>query len=441
MRQRLVNAAVALAALVLTIVALEAVARVAESRVANDGTSLADYSEYDPVLGWRKRPGARLVFRRREYAVDFALNSHGLRDPERGYEAPRGTMRVLALGDSFVEGYGVPLEQTVTQVLEASLRGRGCPVQVVNGATAGYSTDQEYLFYRTEGVRYSPRVVVLFFYYNDILYNERQLYMGNEPKPVFVFRGGRLELYRSPVPRPSPTPAPEETAGATVHAESRSALVRWIQERLWFGAPGAYNALGRMGLWPPNRPRGARLEVRVYQRRRITEIEGAWEKTAGLLAELAHEAASHEARFLVAYVPNRMEVNDRAWQLTRERDGMDDDGWDRGLVARRLEEIGRVLHLPVLDLTPALRRADHGLLGGPYYTYDGHWNARGHRVAAEEVDRFLREQAWLPCATLSSSHGSPGLLTWATTATAPANTLRSSHPSTSGPSGGRAAAR
>jgi hypothetical protein len=88
-------------------------------------------------------------------------------------------------------------------------------------------------------------------------------------------------------------------------------------------------------------------------------------------------------------------VNDRAWRLTRERDGMDDQGWDRGLVARRLEEIGRVLGLPVLDLTPALRRADRGLLGGPYYIYDGHWNARGHRVAAEEVERFLREQAWL----------------------------------------------
>jgi lysophospholipase L1-like esterase len=391
-----VNAAVALAALALTVLAMEAVARVAQRRVAADGTTLADYTEYDPLLGWRKRPGARLAFRRREYAVDFALNSRGLRDPERAYEAPPGTTRILALGDSFVEGYGVPLEQTVTQVLEALLRGRGCPVQVVNGATTGYSTDQEYLFYRTEGVRYSPEVVVLFFYYNDILYNERQLYMGGRPKPVFVFRGGRLVLYRSPVPRPSPLPVPPPGAGVALDAESRSALVRWIQERLWFGAPRAYNALGRMGLWPPNRPRGARLEVRVYERRRIPEIEGAWEKTAGLLAELARDAASHQARFLVAYVPSQMEVNDRAWQLTRERDGMDEKGWDRGLVLIRLREMGRAAGFPVLDLTAPLRGADRGFVGGPYYTYDGHWNALGHRIAAEEVGRFLREQTWLP---------------------------------------------
>ncbi|HEX9709888.1 MAG TPA: SGNH/GDSL hydrolase family protein, partial [Candidatus Thermoplasmatota archaeon] len=174
MRTRLVNATVAAASLAVTILALEGIARVMEGGAATGGTTFADYSEYDPLLGWRKRPGARLAFRRREYAVDFALNSHGLRDPERGYEAPPGTARILALGDSFVEGYGVPLEQTVTQVLEGSLRARGCSIQVVNGATTGYSTDQEYLFYRTEGVRYAPRVVVLFFHYNDILYNEFQ---------------------------------------------------------------------------------------------------------------------------------------------------------------------------------------------------------------------------------------------------------------------------
>lgn len=395
MRTRLVNATVAAASLAVTILALEGIARVMEGGAATGGTTFADYSEYDPLLGWRKRPGARLAFRRREYAVDFALNSHGLRDPERGYEAPPGTARILALGDSFVEGYGVPLEQTVTQVLEGSLRARGCSIQVVNGATTGYSTDQEYLFYRTEGVRYAPRVVVLFFHYNDILYNEFQTYMGGAPKPVFVFRDAGLQLYRSPVPRPSPPPPPAKAA-AGADAGSRFALVRWIQERLWFGAPGAYNALGHIGLWPPNRPRGARLEVRVYERRRIPEIEGAWEKTAGLLTELAREAASHQARFLVAYVPSRFEVNDRAWQLTRERDGMDGNGWDRGLVLSRLREIGRAAGFPVLDLVAPLREADHGFLGGPYYTYDAHWNAVGHRIAAEEVGRFITEKAWLP---------------------------------------------
>ena len=100
---------------------------------------------------------------RREYTVEVAINSHGLRDPERGYETPAGTARILALGDSFVEGYSVSLPETATQVLESALGRAGCPAEVINGGTAGYSTDQELLFYETEGHRYKPRVVVLFF--------------------------------------------------------------------------------------------------------------------------------------------------------------------------------------------------------------------------------------------------------------------------------------
>jgi hypothetical protein len=70
---------------------------------------------------------------------------------------------------------------------------------------------------------------------------------------------------------------------------------------------------------------------------------------------------------------------------------MEEKAWDRGLVARRFAEIGASAGFPMLDLTPDLRRASE-----PYFVYDGHWNATGHRVAAEAVARFLRERGWAP---------------------------------------------
>jgi SGNH hydrolase-like domain, acetyltransferase AlgX len=411
---RLANLGLASASVVATLLAMEGALRVARWLGRDEpatGTTLADYSEHDPLLGWRKRPGTRLRFHRREYDLEMSINSLGLRDPERGYDAPSGTLRILALGDSFIEGYTVPLEETATQVLETLLRRDGCRAEVVNGATTGYSTDQEYLFYRTEGVKYSPRIVVLFFYYNDVLYNDLQFYTGGVQKPVFVFRDGGLALYRSPLPPPPPAPKRPEAGEADPdgsprsRSSSSSALVDFVRERLWFGAPRLYNALGRTGLWPPNRPVGARMEMRVYQRGRLPEIEGGWQKTAVLLDTLAREVASHGARFLVAYVPNRMEVSDQAWRLSRSRYGMDDVGWDRALVRRRLEQIARAAGIPVLDLTPALKRAE-GLFGGPYYTYDGHWNAEGHRIAAEEVRRTLESEGWLQgCGATAAAPG------------------------------------
>ena len=389
------SALLALASLCLALLLLEGAARVLRAgRGPSTGTEFSTYTEYDPLLGWRKRPGSHVRFQRREYATDLVINSRGLRGPERPYERPAGTFRLLALGDSYVEGYAVQEPETVRGELESSLGRPGCPVEVLNGGTVGYSTDQELLFYRGEGRRYAPQVVVLFLYYNDILNNDVQSAGG--PKPVFVFRHGALELYRNPVPRP---PAHAAAAPGDAHASEEpggSELAAWVRERLWFGAPRAYNAIGRLGLWAPNRPIGARLELRVYERRRIPQIEGGWEKTRALLAALHHDVAADGARLLVAYVPNHLEVDDRAWTLSQQRYGMDEKAWDRAQVLRRLAEITAQVGLPLLDLSPDLRPEESRLFGEAYFPQDGHWNATGHRLAARAVGRWLGERGWLP---------------------------------------------
>ena len=393
-RQRLAPLLLVLASTLLTLLVFEAAVRVLRRGEGGgkEGGEILNYTGYDPILGWSKTPGARAVYRRREYTVEVAINRHGLRDPERGYDAPPGTARILALGDSFVEGYTVALPQTTTQVLEASLNGAGCPAEVINGGTAGYSNDQELLFYETEGHRYAPRVVVLFFYYNDVVYNDRQEFFG-APKPVFEMGAGRLCVHRLPVKEPS-LPRTSEPA-AEEGERSGSALVDWVRERLWYGAPEAHDLLARVGLWRPMPRVPTRLELRVYERRRVEEVEDAWAKTAAILAATDREARSRGAHLLVVHVPSRLEIDDRTWRLSRRLYGWDEAGWDRGRVAQRLKAIGAQAGIPVLDLTEPLRRASKGWGGEPYFTYDGHWTVRGHRVAAGEVQRFLTDHRWL----------------------------------------------
>lgn len=349
------------------------------------------YHQYDPLLGWAKKPGARLTYRRREYTVEVAINRRGLRDPERDYRASPGTLRILALGDSFLEGYTVPLEDTVTQKLERSLRSAGMKADVLNAGTAAYSTDQEYLYYQSEGVRYDPRVVLVFFYYNDIVYNDRQDYFGL-PKPIFEERPDGLHLHRYPVREPGPRTASISQDETSV---SGSALYAWLRDRLWYRAPRTYEALSHLGLWPPLPRLAQRLELRVYQKALIPEIEDAWGKTAAILGALSREVAARGQELLVVYVPSRMEVDDRSWELSQSLYGMDAEGWDRGLVAARLSRVGRDQGFPVLDLTTALREADRGWLGRPYFTYDGHWTSLGHETAAREIEQVLRREHWL----------------------------------------------
>jgi len=390
-RERLGRLLLVVASVGLTTAALEGAARVA--RRSRGGGYEADeasrYIEHDPLLGWRKRPGSLVTYRHREFTVEVKVNRLGLRDPDRGYAAPEGCVRILALGDSFVEGYTVPLEQTVSQVLEASLRAEGRPAEVINGGTSGYSTDQEYLFYRTEGVRFSPRVVLVFFYYNDVLYNDRDRFAG-QPKPLLADRGGRPQLVHDPVPEPPPAPRARR-----VPEPQGSALLEWLHDRLFYGAPRAHQALASLGLWAPIARMREQPEIRVYDREPPPEIEAAWQRTSMLLEALAREAAAHEARLLVVYVPSRFEVDDHSWELTRILYGVDEAVWDRAAVRRRLEQVGARAGFPVLDLTPALRREVHWPWRGPYFDYDGHWNADGHRTAARAVREFLDRAGWL----------------------------------------------
>jgi lysophospholipase L1-like esterase len=364
--------------------------------------ALDQYMTYDARLGWRKRPGARVEVAASEYKVEVAINAHGLRDVERPYEKPPGCSRVLALGDSFVEGYTVPLEQTVTRVLEARLSGRGCPVEVLNGGTSGYSTDQEALFYEDEGAKYRPDLVLVFFYYNDVLFNVRDRYGNGDPKPVLVSGTAGLEAVPAPGPRPPPPPA--EGAGAEGRAEPRgSALLQWVGSRLRRGAPRAYNALARLGLWAKALPKAPAEQLHVYRRHASPEIREAWERTSLILGSLRDEAAKNQAAVEIVYVPSRMEVSDRDWSITQFEYQMRDTHWDRGEVLRRISGIAASLGIPFLDLTPALRARNSDLFGGPYFVYDGHWNRQGHEVAADEIARFLVSTKALACASKGTS--------------------------------------
>ncbi len=378
----------------LTLLVLEEVVRLlAPPGRGKEERTIALYTEHDPLLGWRKRPGAHATLHRRDYTVEVAINSQGLRDVERTYESQ--AFRILALGDSFVEGYSVPLEATVTRVLEASLSRPDCPVEALNGGSAAWSTDQELLFYRSDGARYGSKVVALFFYFNDVLFNDCDRYFGN-PKPRFVVASnGSLRLTGVPVPS---APAVETDPPGEPEPGGGSALLSFAANRFRVGVPRFYNRLAALGMWKPVRPGPPHDQFLVYKRHPPPKIRAAWDTTAAILRQLAREVSDHGARLVVVYVPSRMEISDRDWELTQLKFGIEPDRWDRGAVLASLRN-ALADETPVLDLTPALRRAE-GFFQGPYYVDDGHWNARGHRVAAAELESFLHREGWLPtCAS------------------------------------------
>ena len=392
------NFALLLGSLLVLLLFVEAAARLDFAR--RRGKEQAErtvYTDHDPLLGWRLRPGGRARYERTEYTVDVSINALGMRDRPRAQSPATTPFRVLALGDSFLEAYTVDLEQAVTQVMERDLDRPGCPVEVLNAGVGGYGTDQELLYYRERGRLLQPEVVVLFFFHNDLLPNVSPRYYGAD-KPLFRLEGGIPVLANYPVkpPKPRASAAPAEDAPPR-RLYGRSAAWSWFRQRLFRGAPGAYNALAGLGFWPPweGEP-SIPLQMKVFRKRLPETIERAWRMTDALLLALRRETEAQGARLLVVYIPSRMEIHGDDWELTRFRFRLDEKAYDPRLVVRRLEQSGRTAGFPVLDLTPALLRAAGRLGRRTYFTHDGHWNALGHRAAGEAVAAWLRENQLVP---------------------------------------------
>jgi SGNH hydrolase-like domain, acetyltransferase AlgX len=395
LRSLAANLALATFSVALVLLAAEAVLRVL-ARTGKGGKEQRErnrYTEYDPVRGWRKTPGAVVAYDRREYHVEYRVNSHGLRGPDRDYAKPAGVSRVLALGDSFVEAFMVDDAHTVTARLEADLAARGCRTEVINGGTVGYSTDQEYLFYRDEGRKYEPDVVLAFVYHNDIPYLAIDEYLGY-PKPRLDFSTQPPRVANEPVPRYDATAAPALPAAAEPEAVP-SYVLEFVKNAVERTSARTYNRLARLGLWEPLRTLPLNDELRLFHVPELGHLRAAWSAFTWTLETLSKDVARAGGRLVIAYVPSRMEVSPRTWELTEARYGLDASAFDRAAVSTRVRYIAGRLGVPIVDLTAPLAHED-GLVHPVYFQTDSHWNARGQEVAARAVSDFLAGNGFIP---------------------------------------------
>ncbi len=338
------------------------------------------FAQFDPDLGWSKPPNARGILRRSEYRTSLEINSLGLRGPEISIEKPPGVRRVLLLGDSFTEGYTVEESDTVRSLLERALNPTPrLPVQVINGGTAGWSTDQEVLFYKLRGRRFSPDLVILLFYYND-LYRDGDLRL----QPWFeIDEAGALALRNHPVP-----PHREFYRGRpfALKPYRGSMALALLQPRL-SSHPRVAGELARFGLTDPPTTRSVPDEFHPFGRQRPREVRAHWARLSELLKRLAGEVAQDGALLAVFYVPARFEIDDGAWTLTRRLYRLNAQ-WDRNRVAEALGSLVLDLGLPFADPRPALRGRE-GRGEATYFPQDGHWTEAGNEVATAELLRMI----------------------------------------------------
>jgi hypothetical protein len=191
------NAALLAASLLLSVLLVEIAYRVSEGLPV---FKLADWradqvaltrigarAMVDPVLGWTLKPWID--------RHDFKTIDHGIRT--NFGETTIRTGAVLAVGDSFTEGWNVKDHESWPAFLEGLIH-----TPVVNGGVFGYGTDQIVL--RAEQLLpiVKPKILIVGFLEYDIFRSAHTDF--GAPKPYFTLQNGKLHFH-------PPTPLEDRT--------------------------------------------------------------------------------------------------------------------------------------------------------------------------------------------------------------------------------------
>ncbi|MGH0033517.1 MAG: alginate O-acetyltransferase AlgX-related protein [Myxococcota bacterium] len=273
------------------------------------------------------------------YDVRYRTNSVGARDQERPLRA--AGPRVVVLGDSFLEGYGLPARSRLSNQLE---KRTGVPH--LNFAMASFGLYQQLLVYRELASRFDHTAVIASFL------------------PVNDFADGDLALARHmPVAEYTYRPYLVKTHAGWERRDHRESPVRRLLRLhsyawnavYWSFFAGGGSPLADHGSWFERFP------------------ESGVEQTVHLMQELA--AAAGERPVVLLLIPALEDLERQA------RAGPSP-------LAARLAGPAREAGIVLLDLSGPM--AERGRDWSAYFLpCDFHWSHYGNRVAAEIVESAL----------------------------------------------------
>jgi len=300
-----------------------------------------------------------------EFDQETRFNSAGMRDRERAVSKAEGTLRVLVLGDSFMEALQVAFQDSFPSLLESALRDKlGREVEVINLAVSGWSQDDQLAYLRKHGLGYRPDLVlVAMTVHNDVVENERERF--------HALSGGRLV-----------------TKPVVLMSETE---YRILQLKGFFASHShLWQLLRKLKHLAAIRMQAAELDKHVAQLittdLRETQTDHGWALTFSLFKAIRDAGREVGATTAIMLIPLRIQLHDEALKGFRTKVGAPASGVAADAPQQAMARFGRESGIEIIDLLPALRSWTVGQRAvdpsASVHLQEGHWNAAGHRLAA-----------------------------------------------------------
>lgn len=316
------------------------------------------FAEINPIWGMWHYPG-HYIEKKACFNIDYFCNRYGARDVNREQEGD--TNRVIVLGDSFIEGYGIQAADRFSNQLETLLNK-----PVLNFGCGYFTPTQELLVYENLAAKFSHHTIIIGilpfndFNEDDSSFHEQDGFVHYQP----YFEGGFPNyhlVYRE-----------EHLSKSTFNKEGYYALQNQPVEKrrrflksftYWYNL---YHYL-RATTYNHHQPKtySGYFDFKEVELKKLSYILSRLKKAAG------------EREILVLTIPVRQDFE-------RSASGSSP-------LQTRLKPICNLLDISYIDLLQEFKSLGQNP-DSLYLNCDGHWNEKANKMAAQIVLPLLRKQ-------------------------------------------------
>ncbi len=303
--------------------------------------------------------------------VNINADGWNSRYPRYDLAKPAGKLRIAVIGDSYVHARHVDTDEAASAVLERALQERGIAAEVLRFAIDGAPLSQHLHVLRREVLRFRPDVVIVQLIHNDFdeSYRAKGWFPSAFMKVLPDGRGGFREVPPQEF-RPGFADA-MRTFRSFRYLYYQTPLVdrvRGLVARVLGGGEGADV--------PTEEMISSAVDIRM-----ITESRKIRAVTDYIFRQMKTLAQAHDFQLLLVMDGVREAVYA----------GRDPSLYEVGRLNKIAASLARRHELPFLDLQEAFTRhfATHGQRFE--FSWDWHWNERGHKLVGQTIARHLLE--------------------------------------------------